>query len=432
MTDSLPTEIWWKILRLVPGPSLCQVSLVCHFFHQLIQDPNLWSHVQIRRDVIEKEGLDKLLTNPRLCRVNEIDLSYLDLTQESTENLMLMIKRFRRILLRYCQMSLSQLSTIVETMRSLDYLEMLSLDSICLSDINAEALCQSMIIVNELDLNNTGMTLTQLKSLMINIPSHRSHIKELTLSGLDLSELSSHHLILPLNQVVRFDVSNSRLTEEQLSSLLCSCIWSETIEDLDVSGSDLTNVSSQLILDSVACLTCLNISATVINRKQLISVLNAVTSDWSTLISLNLSTLDLTNIPSSLLSNSVSYLTNLKLNYCKLTQEQVTSVVRAVAKSGVVETLELTRQNLSDVPKADMTKVVMTVTKLSCNYCNMTSEMLLAILTAAGRYQSRLRSLGIIRTDLTQIPENILKKAKKKLETLNLNYCKLTKNQKLL
>ena len=44
-----------------------------------------------------------------------------------------------------------------------------------------------------------------------------------------------------------------------------------------------------------------------------------------------------------------------------------------------------------------MTKVVMTVTKLSCNYCNMTSEMLLAILTAAGRYQSRLRSLGIIR-----------------------------------
>ena len=74
-------------------------------------------------------------------------------------------------------------------------------------------------------------------------------------------------------------------------------------------------------------------------RKQLISVLNAVTSDWSTLISLNLSTLDLTNIPSSLLSNSVSYLTNLKLNYCKLTQEQVTSVVRAVAKSGVVETL---------------------------------------------------------------------------------------------
>ena len=30
-----------------------------------------------------------------------------------------------------------KLSTIVETMRSLDYLEMLSLDSICLSDINA-------------------------------------------------------------------------------------------------------------------------------------------------------------------------------------------------------------------------------------------------------------------------------------------------------
>ena len=37
MTAALPPELWWRILRLLPGPSLCQVSLVCRYFHTLVQ-----------------------------------------------------------------------------------------------------------------------------------------------------------------------------------------------------------------------------------------------------------------------------------------------------------------------------------------------------------------------------------------------------------
>ena len=37
MTAALPPELWWRILRLLPGPSLCQVSLVCTYFHTLVQ-----------------------------------------------------------------------------------------------------------------------------------------------------------------------------------------------------------------------------------------------------------------------------------------------------------------------------------------------------------------------------------------------------------
>ena len=135
-------------------------------------------------------------------------------------------------------------------------------------------------------------------------------------------------------------MSNTHLTGDQMSDLLCSCIWSDNLEELDITGNSLEHVSSQLLLDSVACLTCLNISSvSPVSRKQMFSVLQSVTMDWSTLSSLNLSTLDLTMLPSSLLSSSLSFLSSIKLNYCKMTSEQITSVVRAVAKSNCADTL---------------------------------------------------------------------------------------------
>ena len=58
-----------------------------------------------------------------------------------------------------------------------------------------------------------------------------------------------------------------------------------------------------------------------------------MTADWSSLTSLNLSTLDLTRLPSSLLASAAASLASLQLNYCQLTREQVTAVVRAVNRS---------------------------------------------------------------------------------------------------
>ena len=101
----------------------------------------------------------------------------------------------------------------------------------------------------------------------------------------------------------------------------------------------LEQVSSQLLLDSLACLTKLNISAVTVSRIQLISVFQAVSLDWSTLTSLNLSTLDLTPIPSSLFIKPLSSLTSVKLNYTNLNTEQTTAIIRAVGKFQNLETL---------------------------------------------------------------------------------------------
>ena len=80
----------------------------------------------------------------------------------------------------------------------------------------------------------------------------------------------------------------------------------------------------------------------------------------------------------------------------------------------------------------DMTKMVTAVTRLCLNYCRMSHEMILAILTAAARTGARLRYLGLIRSDLTSVCPTLLAKVRKRLISLNLNYCKVTNEQKLI
>ena len=123
-----------------------------------------------------------------------------------------------------------------------------------------------------------------------------------------------------------------------------------SLQDIDLTGANLTGtlpnlpagreqVSSQLLLDSLACLTKINISAVTVSRIQLISVFTAVSSDWSTLTSLNLSTLDLTPLPSSLFVKTLSSLTTIILNYANLSKEQTSAIIRAAGKSEHLDTL---------------------------------------------------------------------------------------------
>ena len=115
-----------------------------------------------------------------------------------------------------------------------------------------------------------------------------------------------------------------------------------------------------------------------------------------------------------------------------MTTEQLTAVVRSLVKSGMVEVVEMTRQDLSPVAVRDCSKLarVSTLTSLQCNYCSMTSEIPSAILSSVTRPTSAIRQLGLVRSDLTRIPVKTLLTARQTVDRLNINYCKLTQQQK--
>ena len=97
----LPPELWTQIFSLLPGPSLCSVSLVSRYFRDLARDPGLWRNVSVSRETIQRLGLASLLDCERLRLVERLDLSYLDLTQAGVEDLVRLVARLEVVSLRY-------------------------------------------------------------------------------------------------------------------------------------------------------------------------------------------------------------------------------------------------------------------------------------------------------------------------------------------
>ena len=201
------------------------------------------------------------------------------------------------------------------------------------------SLTQAVVARRVINLNNTGLTSSQLVSVLQHSPA--SHLTTLTLSGLDMSQLPPHLLQLAVLTVRHLDLANTDLQPHHLTALLTEVIWSNNIEELELTGAhlDTDSVTSQLLTDSLACLSSVNLTSTSLNTRQLASVLTSASLDWSTLTQLNLSTLDLTSLPSSLIARTSAALSSLKINYSKVTTEQLTALVRALARADRVEVL---------------------------------------------------------------------------------------------
>ena len=130
--------------------------------------------------------------------------------------------------MRYCHVSQDQLLAALHTLHSVTSVEELSLDSVPLSRVSDDELSRAVSRVHHLDLNNTGLSHSQLSQLLVHLPLSR--VQSLSLSGQNLSGLAPGLLCLPCDQVTSLDLANASLTETQISALLTAIIWSDTIE----------------------------------------------------------------------------------------------------------------------------------------------------------------------------------------------------------
>ena len=136
------------------------------------------------------------MTNPRLGLVTDLDLSYLDLTQESRRSLAAAVRRFRRIWMRcaslgrgmfspcrhvarYCHLSRDQLEAVLRALASVQRITSLSLDSVPLAEVSVETSVSVLVMsshcqvgaatlvpavtrAEDLDLNDTQLSRPQL------------------------------------------------------------------------------------------------------------------------------------------------------------------------------------------------------------------------------------------------------------------------------
>jgi len=197
----------------------------------------------------------------------------------------------------------------------------------------------------------------------------------LNLSSLCL-DVPPHCLCSVVLGLSSLNLSNSDISLVTLQSVLCLALWSTSFSSLDLTGQDLSDVDSQLMADAVSALDSLNISSCRVSSKLIGSLCYSLRQDYNTLEHLSLACVDLSQINGNVLSRSFFYLTSLSLSYSKLSTEQLTALLRGLAKTSNLINLELAGQDLKKLATPFLTRLVTfpsSLERLNLNHSNLTS-----------------------------------------------------------
>ena len=280
--------------------------------HELTSSPKLWTSCQPSRRTVEQVGLQALLGHPRLALLSHLDLSYLDLRGEAQATLASLPSRLASLRLRYTSLAPGHLQALLVACVSTKArgLVSLDLDSVPLGEVSSDLLAKALAGRTEAGLANTGLTTDQVPwlhleclplcdqvcHLLASLPS--SSLTSLSLASLDLRGAGQPLVCLAALTLTTLDLANCLVLPEHLGTLLQTAIWSTrslscfscylftqpllqlpatlpspSLEALDLSGADLSEVSGHLLADSAQCLSSLSLCGARLEHKQLQALL---------------------------------------------------------------------------------------------------------------------------------------------------------------
>ena len=241
----------------------------------LASQPALWTAARVNGAALARDGLQGLLAQPRLARLNQLDLSYLDLRPESKAkirrtlwslinflvkaNLVRVVKRLRRLRLRYTRLQEDQVkprfsgwdleadsSDQVRAVLGAGRLTRLDLDSVPLPRLPPRLLLAAVLPGGGLGLANTGLVTQQVEAVLEGLPA--AQLDWLDLAGLQLAEVSESGLATAVLTVQELDLSQTGLGAAQLTAVLQAALWSSRLDRLHLTGARLAEaVPAQLL-----------------------------------------------------------------------------------------------------------------------------------------------------------------------------------------
>ena len=255
--NSLPREILLLIFRNLNLKELKTAILVCRTWRDIGEDPVIWKNHKLVVSNIEVETgyLEKILSFNRfrslqLLEVNGYGQSSRPVVNKNTSKFIL-DSRIRKLTLKHCD----------------------------LTELNCESLTSVLTSLHVLSLWQVKMTPDQV-TLMFNVLARGTNLKELDIgySYLNLELLQTKTFVKALNRIRNVDLGHTKVTAEQLKSLVEKMSKKTMIRILDVGYRDLSLISPDVLKSAVRRLQGTNISTTVLGRTTPYLLSNKVTS----------------------------------------------------------------------------------------------------------------------------------------------------------
>jgi len=211
-------------------------------------------------------------------------------------------------------------------------------------------------------------------------------------------------------------------------SVLSSLEASTVMEDLTIDGIsiNLVDVESNLLANSLSKLSTLKLSGVELTHEQWTKLFQRLA--LSTLSDLSLRMVNLSSIPIKVLAPALSSRSKLSLEYAVLTTDQWTDLLECCTKSTRLVDVRFAHVNLSEVPVHLISAVINHSQSADISGTGLTHTQISEILTCLTK-SSTLRELNLQGIDLSHVASAVLAVAIVSLAKVSLRKTKLTTKQ---
>ena len=298
-----------------------------------------------------------------------------------------------------CELSGSQIATVVKALTSMSRLKHLDVSHNKVSNEAANELASVLIanpLLEHLNLSNCELSELQTTRIVKALSEIKSFLRFLDISHNTLTNNASDEIafVVIYNPLLEhLNLSKCELSEIQITTIVIALSKVKSfLRFLDISHNTLTNITSDEIASVIICnplLEHLNLSNCELSELQITCIVKALSEIKSFLRFLDISQNTLTNNASDKIASVIIYnplLEHLNLSKCELSVIQITGIVIALSKiKSFLRFLDISHNTLTNIALDEITSVVIYNTlleHLNLSYCELSEIQLISIFKA--------------------------------------------------
>ena len=215
--------------------------------------------------------------------------------------------------------------------------------------------------------------------------------------GLDLTQLSPKILSGAFSKLECLCLASTKMSKEQYEAIFKTI----SVSKLELYMLNLNGVDPEAMTMALSRCKTLSMEYVALTHPQWERFLSFLTSA-SSVAKIKLSNVDLSFISEEPLTSLISKCSSVDLSLSRLTSDQVTKILKKVCEKDNMHYLNLSHIDLSTVPETIIARALINVTRVGLNKTKLTNNQMLSLLVAnLGR--SKLRTLDLSYINLSKV-----------------------------
>ena len=255
----------------------------------------------------------------------------------------------------------------------------------------------------------------------------RSKLKKFNITGpftaINLKEVDPVILSTAFSRLSSLGLSDVLLSETQWTSILNLA----SLSSLSLRMINMTSIDPDLLARSLSSCSTLSLDFVALNQPQWVRLFESILST-SKKRRLRICSVDLSKLPSPLLSSVIARCDSVDLSFSSLSPQQLTDVLKGVITASSLQELHLTGVDLSSMPEPSLARAVTSVTRASLAKTKLTGSQVTSVL-AANLGRSRLRHLDLGQCRLAGVDSEVMALSLSRLQSVHLYNTLVTRDQ---